>query len=108
MEIFVSMDTRSDEVFVSRRKKHPSLLHSGGKMGDRFTKQDYPHHWKSSKEHSGPRIAHDFQQTEVNQSHENKHVCSVGQGEVRYIENIRGLNFVVIKLTTVQMTMLPF
>jgi hypothetical protein len=41
-------------------------------------------------------------QAKVTWNHENKHVQCIGQGE-----NIRSLNLVVIKLTTVQVTRLP-
>jgi hypothetical protein len=43
------------------------------------------------------------QQAEVQQNHENEHVRSIEQGEPG-IENIKGLNLAVVKLTTVQVT----
>jgi hypothetical protein len=46
------------------------------------------------------------QQAEVMQNHENGHVRIIGQAKPD-IENIRGLNFVVVKLTIVQVTKLP-
>jgi hypothetical protein len=46
------------------------------------------------------------QQAEVLQNHENANVRNIGQGEPP-TGNIRGLNLVVVKLTTVQMTNLP-
>jgi hypothetical protein len=46
------------------------------------------------------------QQAEVIQNHENEYVRSIGQGEAS-TENIRGLNWAVTKLTTVQVTKLP-
>jgi hypothetical protein len=46
------------------------------------------------------------QQAEVVQNLENEYVRSTGQGEAD-IEDVRGLNLVVVKLTTVQVTKLP-
>jgi hypothetical protein len=46
------------------------------------------------------------QQAEVIQNHENGHIPIIWQGEAD-VENIRGLNLVVLKLTTVQLTKLP-
>jgi hypothetical protein len=55
----------------------------------------FPHHWKFSKAHTGPRFAHGFQtsvhitklyrqQAEVIQNHENANVLNIGQGEPRH------------------------
>jgi hypothetical protein len=43
--------------------------------------------------------------SKVIQNHENERVRSIGQGD---FENITGLNLAVVKLTTVQVTKLPF
>jgi hypothetical protein len=77
-------------------------------------KQGSAHHWIFSNVHTGPRFAHSFQpsvcirlcnkivqaKAEVIQNHEKDKVKPD-------VENIRGLNLAVVKLTTVQLTKLP-
>jgi hypothetical protein len=75
------------------------------------TKQVSLHHWKFSKVHTAFKLPYIYdyitklcrQQAEVIQNHENEHVRGIGQGK-RDIENIRGLNLAVVKVTTVQVT----
>jgi hypothetical protein len=74
--------------FNGRHPPHKIAAHE--KLG-------FPHHWKYSKVHAGPRFRAAFglpyvydyviklfrQQADVIQNHENKHVRSIGQGEAR-------------------------
>jgi hypothetical protein len=77
-------------------------------------KQISPHHWNFPRRTpvrylptvSNLLHVYDYvtklcrQQAEVTQNHENEHVRSTGQGEAD-TENIRGLNFAAVNLTTV-------
>jgi hypothetical protein len=93
---------------------------SGRQLRLNIAKQYSAHHWKFSKAHSGPRFEYSFQpsvcirllrklcrrQAEVIQNHENEHVRVTDKVKPD-IENTRSLNFVVVKLTTVQMAKRP-
>jgi hypothetical protein len=65
----------------------------------RHAKQGSAHHWKFSKAHTGPRLAHNFQlsvciqlyvtklcrrQAKAIQNHENEHIRGIGQGEAKH------------------------